>query len=125
MLWVSILSASLGKSTDWNYRIFDRRTISIKGKNEEVRKLATIDLQTNIPFSIEVPKEISLETLEVEKTYYVSLKVYTARDTPGITPDLTEFFQVLDVDQSMEDFIKTYWLYPKLIKFELVEAELL
>ncbi len=97
----------------------------MRGKNEEVRKLATIDLQTNIPFSIEVPKEISLETLEVEKTYYVSLKVYTARDTPGITPDLTEFFQVLDVDQSMEDFIKAYWLYPKLIKFELVEAELL
>jgi len=27
------------------------------------------------------------------------------------------------VDQSMEDFIKAYWLYPKLIRFELAEAE--
>ncbi len=118
-----ILSASLGKSTDWNYRIFDRRTISVRGKNEDVRKLAAIDLSTSIPFGIEVPSEVSLQNIEVEKSYYVSLKVYTAQTVTGVTPDFIEFFRVLDVDQSMEDFIKAYWLYPKLIKFELVESE--
>ncbi len=108
---------------DWVYRIFDRRTISVKAKNEEVRKIAAMDLVSNLPFSIEIPKEIPLEDVEVEKGYFASLKVYTARDTSGVASESVEFFKVLDVDQSMEDFIKTYWLYPKLIKFELVEVE--
>jgi hypothetical protein len=95
----------------------------VKAKNEEVRKIAAMDLVTNLPFGIEVPKEVPLEEVEVEKGYFASLKVYTARDTTSVAPDSVEFFKVLDVDQSIEDFIKTYWLYPKLIRFELVEVE--
>lgn len=34
-----------------------------------------------------------------------------------------EFSTAVDVDQSVEDFIKAYWLYPNHKKFELMEAE--
>jgi hypothetical protein len=95
----------------------------VKGKNEQVRKLAAIDLFTNVPFGIEVPQDGPFGDVEIGKTYFVSMKVYTAREISGVSPESVDFFTVLDVDQSMEDFIKAYWLYPKLIKFELVEVE--
>jgi len=117
------LSVSSENRTEWVYRIFDRRVISVKAKNEQVRKIAVVDLQTNVPFAIEASKDIFWEEVEVEESYFASLKVYTARDVEGVPPNSVEFFTVLDVDQSMEDFIKAYWLYPKLIKFELVELE--
>ena len=120
MLLLSIFSE---KSGQWIYRIFDRRTISIKSKNEQVRKIAVVDLLTGLPFGVEVPKNVPLESLEIEKEYLASLKVYTAQNIAGVTSDFVEFFEVLDVDQSIEDFIKAYWLYPKLIRFELAEAE--
>jgi hypothetical protein len=34
-----------------------------------------------------------------------------------------EFFVVLDVDQSFEDFAEAYWMYPNLIVFEPTEIE--
>ncbi len=118
-----VLSISSENDLNWVYRIFDRRTISVKAKNEQVRKIAAIDLVTNLPFGIEVSKDLQIETLEVEKAYYASLKVHTARNITDVAPEQVEFFEVLDVDQPMEEFIKAYWLYPKLIRFELVEVE--
>jgi hypothetical protein len=111
------------KNNDWVYRISDRRTISVKAKNDEVRKIAAIDLVTNLPFAIEVPPNIPLETMDLEKATYASLKVYTAQNIEGVSAEYIEFFKVLDVDQTIDDFIKAYWLYPKLIRFELVEME--
>ncbi len=115
--------SSSEKAIDWVYRIFDRRTITVKGKNNDVHKVAAIDLLTNLPFSIDVPTDSLMQGLEMEKVYYASLKVYTARDVTSVAPEFVEFFTVLDVDQSMEDFIKAYWLYPKLIRFELSDVE--
>ncbi len=109
--------------SDWVYRIFDRRTISVKAKNEEVRKVAALDLATNLHFAIEVPANLELDKLEIGKEYLASLKVYTAQKIGEVAKEFVEFFKVLDVDQSMDDFIKAYWLYPKLIKFVLVETE--
>ena len=120
---VSLLSLSSESSPDWVFRIFDRRTISIKAKNEQVRKVAAVDLTTNQPFTIEVPEDVSIDNIQVDKGYFASLNVFTARKLNGVPPDSLDFFEVLDVDQSLEDFIKAYWLYPKLIKFELVELE--
>jgi hypothetical protein len=114
------LSVSSDNGIGWIFRIFDRRTILVKAKNEQVQKIAVVDLSTNLPFSIDISKNVSIK---IEKTYFASLKVYTARNVSGVSTDALEFFEVLDVDQSIEDFIKMYWLYPKLIKFELVEAE--
>ena len=123
LLEVLFLSVSSENRIDWVYRIFDRRTVSVKAKNDQVRKIAAVDLLTSLPFVVEVPIDVSMENLEIEKAYFASLKVYTARNIEGAASEYVEFFEVLDVDQSMEDFIKAYWLYPKLIRFELVEAE--
>jgi hypothetical protein len=111
------------KALEWVYRIFDRRTVTVKAKNDEVRKVAAVDLMTSLPFGIDIPSDELIQSLEVNKLYYASLKVYTARDIAGVAPEFVEFFTVLDVDQSSEDFLKAYWLYPKLIKFELSEVE--
>lgn len=117
------MSGTLDKASDWVYRVFDRRTISVRAKNDQVRKIAVVDLVTGLPFALEVPAEFSMDVMEVDKEYFASIKVYTTRKIEGVPKDFVEFFEVLDVDQPMEDFIKAYWLYPKLIKFELVEAE--
>ncbi len=117
------MSVSSENKVDWVYRIFDRRPVSLKAKNEQVRKIAAIDLSTNLPFGLEVPENVSLKDVEVEKSYLAAFKVYTARNVEGVTPECVEFFEVLDVDQTAEAFIKVYWVYPKLVKFELVEVE--
>jgi len=117
------LSESLSKSTEWVYRIFDRRTISIRAKNDKVRKIAAVDLATSLSFAIDVPMEVSLESLEISKEYFASIKVYTAQNIETVPPDAVDFFKIVDVDQPIDEFIKAFWLYPKMIKFELVEVE--
>ncbi len=118
-----ILSGSLEKSSGWIYRTTDRRAVTVKSINEEVRKIAVLDSATRVPFAIDVPKEFPLSDMEVDKEYYAMLKVFSAKKVDRVAPDFMEFFSVVDVDQLIEDFIKAYWLYPKLIKFELAEAE--
>jgi hypothetical protein len=108
---------------EWVFRIFNRRLLTVKAKNEQVRKISVLDSATSIPFAIDVPKDVSMENVELEKTYFISMNVYTAKNVPNVEPEFVEFFEVLDVDQTAEDFIKAYWAYPKLIKFEFVEAE--
>ena len=34
-----------------------------------------------------------------------------------------DFFEILDVDQSFEDFVRAYWVYPKHVAFELTKIE--
>jgi hypothetical protein len=108
---------------EWVFRTFNRRLLTVKAKNEQVRKISALDNETNIPFGIDVPKNVSMDRVDLDKTYFASLKIYTARNVQGIEQGFVEFFQVLDVDQSAEDFIRAYWAYPKLIRFELVEVE--
>ncbi len=117
------MSGSLEKSSGWIYRTTDRRAVTVKSINEEVRKIAVLDSATRVPFAIDVPKEFPLSDMEVDKEYYAMLKVFSAKKVDRVAPDFMEFFSVVDVDQLIEDFIKAYWLYPKLIKFELIEAE--
>lgn len=66
---------------------------------------------------------MSLDRLEIEKSYFASLKVYTSRNIQNVMPEYVDFFEAIDVDQPIEDFIKAYAIYPKLIKFEIVEEE--
>jgi hypothetical protein len=120
---VAVLSGSLEKESDWIYRIFTRRIITVNAKNEQVRKVTATALSTKLAFAIDVPQNVSLESLEVGKSYFASLKVYSAKNSEGVSAEFVEFFQELDVDQSAEDFIKAYWVYPKRIKFELLEVE--
>jgi hypothetical protein len=53
----------------------------------------------------------------------VNLRVYTAKSVEGVEGDFVNFFEALDIDQSIEDFIKAYWVYPSKIRFELVDIE--
>jgi hypothetical protein len=117
------LSATLNEDTSWNFRVSDQRLIVIKTKNEKVHKAAALDILTNLPFAITIPENISIENLEQEKEYLAHLKVYTSKNLQGIDKDFVNFFEALDIDQSIEDFIKAYWIYPDKIKFELIEVE--
>jgi hypothetical protein len=117
------LSATLNDYTNWNYRISDQRLIVIKTKNEKVHKAAALDILTNLPFTITIPENTPMESLDNEKEYLAHLKVFTSKNLQGIDKDFANFFEALDIDQSIEDFIKAYWIYPDKIKFELIEVE--
>lgn len=117
------MSASLNQQADWNFRKTEERLVVIKTKNEKVRKAAALDILTNLPFAIEIPENVAFENLQSEKEYTAQLRVYTSSNLVGIDPDFTNFFDALDIDQTMEDFIKAYWVYPSKIRFELAEVE--
>jgi hypothetical protein len=118
-----ILSASLNQNINWNYRKIERRLIVIKTKNEKVRKAAALDVLTNLFITINVPENTSITELQPEKEYLAQLKVYTSKNLDGIDKEFIDFFDSLDIDQTIEDFIKAYWIYPSKIFFELAEIE--
>ena len=64
-----------------------------------------------------------MENLHPEKEYLVQLKVYTMKSLEGIDKEFINFFDELDVDQAIEDFISAYWVYPSKICFELTDVE--
>jgi hypothetical protein len=117
------LSGSLDRQANWNYRKTEQRLVVIKTKNQDVRKAAALDSLTNLTFAIEIPENISMENLQVEKEYLARLNVYTSGILVGIDTEFVNFFDALDVDQKMEDFIKAYWVYSSKIRFELVDLE--
>ena len=86
-----------------------------------MRKAVAIDLQVNLPFAFEISENVSAEAVEVEKRFSATLKVYTSKTVENVESEFVEFFEVLDVDQSFEDFVKAYWMYPNYITFELTE----
>jgi len=117
------MSASRDIASDWNFRVFDKRLVVVKAKKESVRKIAFLDVLTNLMLAVEVPGTISMQELIVDKEYLVNLRVYTAKDVEGVEKDFVNFFEVVDIDQSIEDFIKAYWVYPSKIRFELIDME--
>ena len=117
------ISTSPCLGSEWNFRIVASRQIAVKAKNDKVRRISAIDLLTKLPFLLVAPMDFPIDTLEVEKGYFVTFKIYTLKNVKEVPSDLVEFFAALDVDQNVEDFIKAYWLYPSYIKFELVESE--
>lgn len=114
---------SVDVESDWNFRVFDKRLIVVKTKNESVRKIAVLDVLTNLTFSVEVPDMISMKELNVDEEYLANLRVYTAKDAGNVDKEFINFFEALDIDQNIEDFIKAYWIYPSKIRFELAETE--
>jgi hypothetical protein len=120
---IVLSSVTSEKAEDWIFRIFDRRNITVKAKNDEVKKIAVIDDETNVPFAVEAENAELMDAIKVGQSYYAAMKVLTARNVTGVAPEAVDFFTVLDVDQPIVDFIKAYWLYPKLIRFVLTEIE--
>lgn len=117
------MSASLNQETDWNFRKTEQRLIVIKTKNADINKAAALDILTDLSFAIEIPESIPMEDLQLEKEYLAQLRVYTSKSLGGIDKEFYNFFDALDVDQAIEDFIKAYWVYPSKIRFEIVEVE--
>jgi hypothetical protein len=117
------MSASLDVESDWNFRVIDKRLVIAKAKNENVRKVAVLDVLTNLPFAVEVPEDFEMQQLVIGKEYLANLTVYTSKNIEGLDADFISFFETLDIDQTIEDFIKAYWIYPIKIRFQLVEVE--
>ena len=117
------MSSSLDIESDWNFRVFDKRLVVVKVKNDKARKVAVLDVVTNLTFTVEVPEMISMQELSVDVEYLTDLRVYTSKNLEGVNEDFINFFEALDVDQSIEDFIKAYWIYPSKIRFELIDVE--
>lgn len=80
-------------------------------------------MPTQTPLTFNVPENVPFEPIEIEKEYLASFNVYTLRSSEGVDEGYIEFFEVLDVDQSIDDFIKVFWTYPSHIKFVLTEIE--
>ncbi len=115
--------SALNQSSEWNFRKVEQRLIVVKTKNEKVRKAAALDVLTKLSIALNIPENVSLENLQPEKQYLAQIKIYTSKNLEGIDEEFVEFFDALDVDQAVEDFIKAYWVYPSKIRFELVELE--
>ena len=118
-----VMSASIDIESDWNFRVFDKRLVVVKAKNYGARKGAVLDVLTNLPFAVEVPDIISMQELSVGKEYLANLRIYTSKKVKDVDKEFTDFFEALDVDQSIEDFIRAYWIYPSKIRFELIDVE--
>lgn len=117
------MSAPLDIASEWNFRLFDKRLIVVKAKNQSVRKIAVLDVLTNLSFAVEAPDMISMQELTENKEYLANLRVYTSKNVEGVDKEFINFFEALDIDQNIEDFIKAYWIYPNKIRFELVDVE--
>jgi hypothetical protein len=107
---------------NWNFRVFDQRLIVIKTKSTAVRKAAVQDVLTNLMFAIEVPPTMTIDELAVGHQYMANLRVYTQKDAADVDKEFVAFFEALDVNQSIEDFIRAYWVYPGKIRFELIDV---
>jgi hypothetical protein len=108
---------------EWNFRITSQRLVLVKTKSAQVRKAAALDIQTNLSFVLNIPQDYDFDSLQTDKQYYATFKVYTSKDLQGVESDFINFFDALDVDQTPEDFIKAHWVYPAKIRFELQEVE--
>jgi hypothetical protein len=117
------MSASLDVTSDWNFRVFGKRLVVVKTKNENIRKIAVQDIITSLMLAIEVPETIPIHDMKTSKEYVANLKIYTAKNLNDIDTHGINFFQALAIDQNIEDFIKTYWLYPTKIRFQLDRLE--
>jgi hypothetical protein len=119
------LSASLDVESSWNFRKQDKRLVTVKTKAEHIHKVAAQDTLTNIMFMVEVPPDSATQLTELEpgKEYLFNLKVLTSKNLDNVKPDAINFFEAIDIDQPIEDFIQAYWLYPSKVRFQLAEAE--
>ena len=108
---------------DWNFRVTEQRLIVIKTINTRIHKAAVSDILTNVSFALNIHPVYPIEKLEIGKEYLARLNVFTSKNLNGIDKDFISFFETVDVNQSIEDFIRAYWVYPTKIRFDLIEVE--
>ena len=69
---------AIWRANEWNYRITSTRLISVKTKSEGQNKLLAVDSKTKLPFVLEIPEDVSAQTIEAGKEYMVTMKIFTA-----------------------------------------------
>ena len=74
------------------FRVFDKRLIVVKTKNERVRKIAVLDVLTNLMFAIEVPEMVSMEELVLTKNIWLTYRVYTSKELGDVDEGFPELF---------------------------------
>jgi hypothetical protein len=109
--------------SEWNFRVFDQRLIVLRTKSEAARKAAAMDVATNLLFALEVPQDVAMEKVTLNHPYMANLRVYTIKKVGEVDDEFVDFFKALDINQSTEDFIRAYWIYPGKIRFELVDLQ--
>jgi hypothetical protein len=117
------MSASMNAEREWNFRIIEKRLVTIKAKNEAARSVSALDILTNMMFNVEVTEAVEMKTLIPDTQYVFTLNVYTSKNLESIDIEFVGFFEAVDIDQEMEDFIRSYVVYPTKTRFELIEAE--
>ncbi len=117
------MSAALNQEVEWNYRLTEKRLVIVKTKNESARKLAVLDVLSNLIFAVQALESIDMKTLKPNGEYVFTLKVNSSKKLEDVDRDFLAFFEAVDINQSFEDFIKAYWVYPAKILFELTEVE--
>ncbi len=117
------MSASLNVENSFNFRKTDKRLVVVKTKSEAARKIAVLDVLTNLMFMVQAPENVDMGGLAVNKEYLFTLTILTAKEVNDVPKDFVGFFEALDIDQETEDFIRAYWAYPAKIRFQLVEIE--
>ncbi|MCW4000745.1 MAG: hypothetical protein NWE93_10940 [Candidatus Bathyarchaeota archaeon] len=108
--------------SEWNFRIVENRLVTVKAVNQETRKIAVEDAQTKLLFTADASDAIEIKGIEAKKQYLFTVNVYTSKRLSDVKEDFLGFFEAVDVDQEMEDFIKAFRFYPTKLRFELVEA---
>jgi hypothetical protein len=117
------MSASLDVESDFNFRKLDKRLVVVKTKSAAIRKIAVLDALTNLMFMVQVPQDINMADLVVNKEYLFNLRILTAKNVSDVPKDFVGFFEAVDIDQNTEEFIRAYWAYPAKIRFQLEEVE--
>ncbi len=108
---------------EWNFRLTEQRLVILKTKNESVRKAAALDVLTNLPFALNISSDKVIESLCNEKEYWATINVYSSNNLEGVDKNFVNFFTASDINQKIEDFLKTFWIYPGKIRFELINFE--
>ncbi len=116
------MSASNVES-EWNFRIVEKRLVTIKKINTVACKIAVLDVLTNLMFTVDVTEAIEIKNLAQDTQYLFTLNIYTSKNLENVEKDFLSFFEAVDIDQEIEDFIKAFRFYPTKIRFDLVEVE--
>ena len=117
------MSAALNEENEWNFRVLDKRLVTVKTKSEGIRKIAILDVLTNLMFTVHASEAVDMAQLAPNSEYLFTLNIYTSKNVSDVKDDFISFFEAVDIDQEMENFIKAYWVYPTKIRFELIEVE--
>ena len=60
--------------------MFATRPILIKAKSNRMQKAVAIDLIVNLPLAFEISESVPVESVEVEKGFSATFKVYTSKN---------------------------------------------